>query len=62
MENLKDNQKLSVLNLSSNRIKKVEGLMQLTQLNSLYLDKNYLSDYESLENILECPSLSVVAL
>jgi Leucine-rich repeat (LRR) protein len=62
IENLENNVELSILNLSGNRIKKIQGLGSLEKLGNLYLDKNLIETIDDLEKLLECPSISVVSL
>ena len=49
---------LAVLNLESNRIKKLANLSCLESLETLHIGKNQLSDYESLEHLIELKKLS----
>ena len=48
MENMSSLVKLKVLNLSFNRITKIEGISNLKQLEVLELGKNYISDTDAL--------------
>lgn len=50
------------LNLSHNRISRIENLGPLSRLSSLNLSFNILQDHDSLVGILECPSLTNVDL
>ena len=60
IENLENNKKIVILNLSGNRIKKIENLSNLTKLEYFYMEKNNLSNYEDIENILELKTLKLL--
>jgi len=62
IENLASCKMLAVLNLESNRIKKLANLSCLESLETLHIGKNQLSDYESLEHLIELKKLSVLSL
>ena len=59
---LETNTELVILNLSGNKIKKIENLEKNTKLENLYLDKNLLSSYASIYNIIDMPSLTLLDL
>ncbi len=42
--------------------KKIQNLGRLKKLENLYLDKNLIENYDSICDILECPSITVVKL
>ena len=52
IENLSQLQKLKHLNLSFNRISKIEGLQNLHMLEILELGKNYISDTDALQSTM----------
>ena len=54
MENLGSLTSLVQLDLSENRIAKVEGLSSLVSLQTLNLAKNVLTDKDSMVNLTEC--------
>jgi Leucine-rich repeat (LRR) protein len=62
IENLDECTELHTLNLASNKIKKIQNLGRLKKLENLYLDKNLIENYDSICDILECPSITVVKL
>jgi dynein assembly factor 1 len=43
-------------------VKRVQGLEKLHKLSTLQLQHNFLSDYESLSGLLDCPSITVLDL
>ncbi len=61
IENLDKLRELRILNLSNNNIFVVEGLSELPQLQNLTLNKNFLSDFHSLEHLGQC-SLTLTSL
>ena len=52
IENLSSLEDLRVLNLSFNRVTKVEGIVNLKRLEVLELGKNYISDTDALQSQL----------
>lgn len=62
MENLSSLKKLNLLNVGNNRIKKIEGIINLESLKCLCLTQNLLKDEYSLKGILDCPGISSLDL
>ncbi|KAH8244261.1 hypothetical protein KR026_004291 [Drosophila bipectinata] len=64
IENLGTCPQLDTINLSSNHIRKIEniGTDILPVLNTLNIASNYLKDAESLSNLVQCKTLSVLDL
>jgi len=60
LEGLDQLTQLDSVNLSQNFIPKIQGLKTLTKLNTLLMQRNKLASIESLEGLLECPSLCVL--
>ena len=60
IENLDECSELHTINLSSNKIKKIQNLGSLRKLEHLYLDRNLLENYDSIHKVLECQSISCV--
>jgi len=50
------------LNLSHNRISKIENLSTLTRLGNIDLSSNIIQGYDGLIGVLECPSLTNIDL
>ena len=50
------------LNLSYNRLKKIEGISTLISLKTLDVSHNIISDVEGFEEIKTCPSLTSLDL
>ncbi|CAD8195156.1 unnamed protein product [Paramecium octaurelia] len=57
IENVSALQDLVTLNLSHNSIKKIENIASLSKLQNLNLSHNQLTNYESLMEIQDCPSI-----
>ncbi|CAD8191117.1 unnamed protein product [Paramecium pentaurelia] len=57
IENISALQDLVTLNLSHNSIKKIENISSLTKLQNLNLSHNLLTNYQSLLEIQDCPSI-----
>ncbi|CDW79659.1 dynein assembly factor axonemal [Stylonychia lemnae] len=62
MEGLDELVNLVTLNLSHNRIKKIEGISKLVELKSLDVSHNIISELEGFEEIKTCPSLTSLDL
>uniref|UniRef100_A0A6P4F9S3 Dynein axonemal assembly factor 1 homolog n=1 Tax=Drosophila rhopaloa TaxID=1041015 RepID=A0A6P4F9S3_DRORH len=64
IENLEPCRELDTLNLSSNHIRKIQniGTDILPVLNTLNISSNYLKDCESLSDLVQCKTLSVLDL
>ncbi|XP_037711715.1 dynein assembly factor 1, axonemal homolog [Drosophila subpulchrella] len=64
MENLEPCKELDTLNLSSNHIRKIQNIGSdiLPVLNTLNISSNYLKDCESLSDLVQCKTLSVLDL
>jgi dynein assembly factor 1 len=62
IENLDCLVDLDTLNLNNNMVKRVQGLDKLQKLSTLQLQHNFLSDYDSLLGLLDCPSITVLDL
>lgn len=62
MEGLEELVNLVTLNLSYNRLKKIEGISTLTQLKSLDVAHNIISDMDGIEELKTCLSLTSVDL
>lgn len=54
MEGLDKLKELKILNLSNNTIFTISGLFECSQLQNLSLNKNYLSDFASVEHLGQC--------
>ncbi|KAH8352771.1 hypothetical protein KR084_006274 [Drosophila pseudotakahashii] len=64
IENLNPCRELDTLNLSSNHIRKIQNIGSdiLPVLNTLNISSNYLKDSESLSDLVQCKTLSVLDL
>jgi Leucine-rich repeat (LRR) protein len=62
MEGLDELVNLVTLNLSHNRLKKIEGISNLHQLKTLDVSHNIISELEGFAEIKTCPSLTSVDL
>ena len=62
MEGLEELTLLVTLNLSHNRIKKIEGISTLTALKTLDVSHNIITDIENVKEITTCPSLTSLDL
>ncbi|KAH8238908.1 hypothetical protein KR038_006195 [Drosophila bunnanda] len=64
IENLGSCRELDTLNLSSNHIRKIQNIGSdiLPELNTLNIASNYLKDSESLADLVQCKTLSVLDL
>lgn len=62
MEGLEELTLLVTLNLSHNRIKKIEGISTLVNLKTLDLSHNIITDIENVKEVTTCPSLTSLDL
>lgn len=58
MEGLEELTNLVTLNLSHNRIKKIEGISTLTSLKTLDVSHNIITEIEGVKEVVSCPSLT----
>lgn len=62
IQNLENNTKLQTLDLAGNRIKTLEGLGTLTELEEFWFNDNQLEDWSQLNHLSKCQKLSTVYL